>query len=194
MTSQPDPIRTAAETLAQQLFFDTSHPADIQTIEAAFRQQRAEAEQAMRVVQNAAKVLVKASERRELDARKHEPQARRAIATLESELEANAQLTTALETAEAECRTLRAERDAAIKHQNLNAVAGVNVAELLQAAEARIAELETALREVTADMDWAGGDNCGMPECPWCRSGPDGDNHRADCELVKARAALKGSR
>ncbi len=51
-------------------------------------------------------------------------------------------------------------------------------------------ELYTALKVVTNHMDRAGGDRDGMPECPWCKSGPDGDGHSGDCELLIARAAL----
>jgi hypothetical protein len=51
-------------------------------------------------------------------------------------------------------------------------------------------ELLAALKSLEADMDRAGGDACGMPECPWCKAGPSGDEHRGDCELLAARAAI----
>ena len=59
----------------------------------------------------------------------------------------------------------------------------------------------TILEAVTKDMDRAGGDGYGMPECPWCHAegaGPriesDADvRHDSDCELVLARAALAES-
>lgn len=57
-------------------------------------------------------------------------------------------------------------------------------------ALAREQEMVEALRAITADMDRAGGDAHGMPECPWCKAGPHGDDHRGDCELSKARAVL----
>jgi len=47
-----------------------------------------------------------------------------------------------------------------------------------------------ALEQCLNGADRIGGDRDGMPECPWCRSGPDGDDHADDCDLVKARAAL----
>lgn len=58
------------------------------------------------------------------------------------------------------------------------------------------AALVSALRALTEGMDRAGGDRDGMPECPWCHSGPgmglsdDGESHTADCELLKARELL----
>ena len=51
-------------------------------------------------------------------------------------------------------------------------------------------ELLEALKAVTEHMDRAGGDAHGMPECPWCGSGPYGDDHAGDCELMKAREAI----
>lgn len=51
-------------------------------------------------------------------------------------------------------------------------------------------ELLAALKAVTEHMDRAGGDAYAMPECPWCKAGPDGDHHGSDCELVAARAAI----
>ena len=56
------------------------------------------------------------------------------------------------------------------------------------------AALAEALEKVTERMDRAGGDRDGMPECPWCRCGPDGDNHSPGCELDMARAALSSWR
>jgi len=55
-----------------------------------------------------------------------------------------------------------------------------------------INRLKAALKAVTDDMDRAGSDSYGMPECPWCWRGPDGDEHNADCELLAARALLAG--
>ena len=66
----------------------------------------------------------------------------------------------------------------------------VSVCRALIAAEERVQELERALHVVTDRMDRSGGDRDGMPECPWCRAGPDGDDHADDCELLIARAAL----
>lgn len=57
-------------------------------------------------------------------------------------------------------------------------------------ALAREQEMVEALRAITAHMDRAGGDAYGMPECPWCKAGPHGDDHRGDCELSKAREVL----
>jgi hypothetical protein len=51
-------------------------------------------------------------------------------------------------------------------------------------------ELYKALKALSEHMDRSGGDAHGMPECPWCKAGPDGDDHRSECELVLARAAL----
>jgi hypothetical protein len=51
-------------------------------------------------------------------------------------------------------------------------------------------ELVAALRAVTEDMDRAGGDGYGMPECPWCGWASDDGEHAVDCSLLKARAAL----
>lgn len=61
-----------------------------------------------------------------------------------------------------------------------------NNARLIAAAP----DLYEALKAITAHMDRAGGDADGMPECPWCKAGPDGDDHRGDCELLTARAAI----
>jgi hypothetical protein len=62
-----------------------------------------------------------------------------------------------------------------------------DVPALLSALEATGA----ALRAVTDHMDRAGGDRYGDPECPWCLAQHDDDDaHNADCELLKARAAL----
>lgn len=63
-------------------------------------------------------------------------------------------------------------------------------ARLIRAAPALLAALE-ALSE---DMDRAGGDRDGMPECPWCKAGPDGADHLTDCELIEARAAISKAR
>lgn len=50
------------------------------------------------------------------------------------------------------------------------------------------------VKALTDNMDRAGGDGYGMPECPWCRAqdSRDGDDkwHHGDCELAAARAAL----
>ena len=62
---------------------------------------------------------------------------------------------------------------------------------LLSAAE-RAEGLATALAAVTEGMDASGGDPDGMPECPWCHS--DGSYHDADCDLIRARAALAAYR
>jgi hypothetical protein len=51
-------------------------------------------------------------------------------------------------------------------------------------------ELYDALKALAFGMDRAGGDAHGMPECPWCKAGPDGDDHRGDCELAQAREVL----
>lgn len=51
-------------------------------------------------------------------------------------------------------------------------------------------ELLAALKAVTEGMDRAGGDGYGMPECPWCRSQSADNQHNADCELLKGRAAI----
>lgn len=51
-------------------------------------------------------------------------------------------------------------------------------------------DLYAALTALAAHMDRAGGDADGMPECPWCGFGPDGDDHAGNCELVAAREAL----
>jgi hypothetical protein len=59
-----------------------------------------------------------------------------------------------------------------------------------EAAEARVRALEEALRAVTADMDRAGGDGHGMPQCPWCGWRYEPSEHASDCELLKARALL----
>lgn len=50
-------------------------------------------------------------------------------------------------------------------------------------------ELLAALKAVTQDMDQAGGDGYGMPECPWCKCEPNHE-HAADCDLLAARAAI----
>ena len=56
-------------------------------------------------------------------------------------------------------------------------------------------DLLAALKWLAGDMDRAGGDGYGMPECPWCRAqdSRDGDDkwHQHDCELLAARAAIK---
>lgn len=55
----------------------------------------------------------------------------------------------------------------------------------------QVEALRTALKRVTDDMDRAGGDGYGMPECPWCRCQYSGDvQHFADCELLLARQVL----
>lgn len=64
-------------------------------------------------------------------------------------------------------------------------------AELIVRAVNSHADLLAALKAVTEHMDRAGGDCDGMPECPWCRSGPDGEDHAANCELLMARAAVE---
>lgn len=51
-------------------------------------------------------------------------------------------------------------------------------------------EMLAMLREITVGMDRAGGDGHGMPECPWCKAGPDGDDHHGDCELRIARELI----
>jgi hypothetical protein len=55
-------------------------------------------------------------------------------------------------------------------------------------------ELLSALKTLTADMDRAGGDGYGMPECPWCNAEGSRDYddkyHNADCELLAARAVI----
>lgn len=53
----------------------------------------------------------------------------------------------------------------------------------------QVQALLTALKRVTEHMDRAGGDNCGMPECPWCRY-QDGDEHAPECELMLARQVI----
>lgn len=50
--------------------------------------------------------------------------------------------------------------------------------------------LVEALRALTEHMDRAGGDAHGMPECPWCHADSNDNEHRGECELVQARAAL----
>lgn len=70
--------------------------------------ERDDAKLALSVVQNAAKTLVRGADERVLNATKHEPAARVAIATLDSELEMNAILTQQLEAAEAALAPLRA--------------------------------------------------------------------------------------
>lgn len=67
--------------------------------------ERAQAKAALSTVQSAAQTLVRAADRRVLEATKHEPAARVAMATLDSERAMNAQLTE-------ENESLRAERDA----------------------------------------------------------------------------------
>lgn len=54
--------------------------------------------------------------------------------------------------------------------------------------EALLKTIKTALDE----MDRAGGDGYGMPECPWCRSQSSDEQffHAGDCGLVAAREAL----
>lgn len=51
-------------------------------------------------------------------------------------------------------------------------------------------DLVAALKALSEHMDRAGGDAHGMPECPWCHADGNGDDHRGDCELLTARAAL----
>ena len=54
---------------------------------------------------------------------------------------------------------------------------------------AALAQMREALKLVTDNMDQAGGDRDGMPECPWCHV-QDAESHAGDCELMRARAAL----
>lgn len=79
--------------------------------------------------------------------------------------------------------------------ENWDCFRGHSYAEWIQrAAEDAAAsqrELLEALKAVTEHMDRAGGDAHGMPECPWCKAGPEYDTtHAGDCDLLKARAAI----
>ncbi len=66
------------------------------------------------------------------------------------------------------------------------------MADTVTSPEARLHALQSALKAVTDDMDRAGGDGYGMPECPWCHAQTDDPEyqHKADCELAAARAVL----
>jgi hypothetical protein len=54
--------------------------------------------------------------------------------------------------------------------------------------------IRAALEALVADMDRAGGDGYGMPECPWCmaQGSREGDDkwHASECPLLAAREAL----
>lgn len=61
---------------------------------------------------------------------------------------------------------------------------------LLDASDAQQRRLLEALKALSVHMDRVGGDRDGMPECPWCKHGPDGDDHAGNCELLAARDAI----
>jgi hypothetical protein len=110
-------------------------------------------------------------------------------------------LTTQLESAEAHLAQRTAERDEARARDVLTAPMAAGLLMQLkeeceaqharaEAAEARVRALEEALRAVTADMDRAGGDGHGMPQCPWCGWRYEPSEHASNCELLKARVLL----
>lgn len=88
---------------------------------------------------------------------------------------------------------VKAERVAATQHsERLEALLFRRECERAS-IQAERDQLKAQLEKVTKDMDRAGGDGYGMPECPWCRcqsSDPD-YQHAGDCELVAAREALE---
>lgn len=51
-------------------------------------------------------------------------------------------------------------------------------------------DLLAALKAATEHMDRAGADGYAMPECPWCHSQREDNEHNADCEVLIARAAI----
>lgn len=77
----------------------------------AAQRERDEAKRSLATVQNAAQTIVRGADRRVIKAAAHEPAARAAIATLDSEREMNAILTGQVEKAEAALAPLRAVVD-----------------------------------------------------------------------------------
>ncbi len=72
-------------------------------------------------------------------------------------------------------------------------VLSIDLPEFIHEADKRLIgaapELLDALKAVTDQMDSAGGDRDGMPECPWCNT-QDVVRHAGDCALLIARMAI----